>query len=82
MQVLELAPPYVQTELTGQEQANDPMGMLLEELITEVMNILTASPDSVEICVERVMPLRFAGKNGNYDAFFRQFNDRVAAGAH
>ena len=46
------------------------MAIPLEEFIAEVMNILTASPDSVEICVERVKPLRFAEKNGNYDAFF------------
>ena len=66
----------------GQKQANDPLAMPLEEFIAEVMNILTASPDTVEICVDRVKPLRFAEKNGNYDVFFRQFNDRVAAGTH
>jgi len=82
VQVLELAPPYVQTELTGEKQANDPMAMPLKEFIAEVMSILTASPNSVEICVERVRPLRFAEKNGNHDAFFKQFNDRVAAGTH
>lgn len=53
--------------------------MPLKYFIAEVMNILTASPDSVEISVERVKPLRFAEKNGSYDAFFTQFNDRVAA---
>ena len=62
VRVLELIPPYVQTELTGQKQANDPMAMPLKGFIAEVMNILTASPDSVEICVERVKPLRFAEK--------------------
>ena len=47
VQVLELIPPYVQTELTGQRQANDPMAMPLKDFIAEVMNILATSPDSV-----------------------------------
>ena len=66
----------------GQKQANDPLAMPLKDFIAEVMSILTTSPDAVEVCVERVKPLRFAEKNGNYDAFFRQFNDGVAAGTH
>ena len=37
------------------------------------------SPDAVEICVERVKPLRFAEANGGYDVFFKQLNDRVTA---
>ena len=81
VQVLELIPPYVQTELTGQRQANDPMAMPLNEYIAEVMNILTTSPDSVEVCVERVQPLRGAEASGNYDAFFEKFNDTLAAAA-
>lgn len=79
VQVLELPPPYVQTELTGRKQASDPMAMPLKDFIDEVMNILETSPDSVEICVERVKPLRFAEKNGAYDAIFGQFNNPLAA---
>ena len=43
------------------------------------MKILKSSPDSAEICVERVKPLRFAEANGGYDPFFKNFNDGVAA---
>jgi uncharacterized oxidoreductase len=32
-----------------------------------------------EICVERVKPLRFAERGGNYDEFWKQFNDRTSA---
>jgi hypothetical protein len=32
--------------------------------------------------VERVKPLRFAERNGNYDGFFTRFNDSVAAASH
>jgi len=81
VQVLELIPPYVQTELMGSRQANDPNAMPLKDFIAETMNILKTSPDTTEICVERVKPLRFAEANGGYDAFFKNFNDRITAAA-
>ena len=77
MQVLELIPPYVQTELMGLRQASDPNAMPLKDFIAETMNILKTSPDATEICVERVKPLRFAEANGSYDAFFKKFNDAM-----
>jgi uncharacterized oxidoreductase len=82
VQVLELIPPYVQTELMGSRQASDPNAMPLKDFISETMNILKNSPDATEICVERVKPLRLAEANGGYDAFFRKFNDTMAAAAH
>jgi uncharacterized oxidoreductase len=77
--VIEIAPPYVQTELMGQRQANDPNAMPLEEYIAETMRILKDSPDTTEVLVERVKPMRFAERNGAYDEFFQGFNDQVAA---
>jgi uncharacterized oxidoreductase len=82
IQVLELIPPYVQTQLMGDRQANDPNAMPLQEFIAETMKILKGCPDANEICVERVKPLRFAERNGGYDAFFTRFNDTVAAASH
>lgn len=82
VQVLELAPPYVQTELMGQQQASDPNAMPLKDYIAETMHILKTSPDATEILVERVKPLRFAEANGGYDAFFKSFNDMMAQAAH
>jgi uncharacterized oxidoreductase len=79
VQVLELIPPYVQTELMGQEQANDSSAMPLKDFIAEVMDILKTSPDAAEICVERVKPLRFAEANGGYNAFFQKFNEATTA---
>lgn len=73
VQVLELAPPYVQTELIGSQQATDPNAMPLKEFVAESMQILTQSPNAPEILVERVKPLRFA-QRGDYDAFFKKFN--------
>jgi uncharacterized oxidoreductase len=80
-QVLELIPPYVQTELLGPHQASDPNAMPLKDFISETMSILENSPNSTEICVERVKPLRFAEASGQYDAFFKNFNDGMAAAA-
>jgi uncharacterized oxidoreductase len=72
----------VETHLMGARQKNDPNAMPLEEFIAETMSILKSSPEATEICVERVKPLRFAERNGNYDAFFTRFNDSVSAASH
>ena len=79
VQVLELIPPYVQTELMGERQANDPAAMPLKDYIDESMSILTNSPEAVEICVERVKPLRFAEASGGYSEFFQKMNDALTA---
>jgi uncharacterized oxidoreductase len=65
VQVIELAPPYVQTELMGADQAKDPNAMPLAEFIDEVITILANNPDATEVIVERCKPLRFAAENGN-----------------
>jgi uncharacterized oxidoreductase len=82
VQVLELAPPYVQTELLGPAQASDPRAMPLKDFIAETMAILKASPDATEILVEPVKPLRFAEANGGYAAFFKRFNDAMTVATH
>ncbi len=74
VEVLELAPPYVQTELMGPQQASDPNAMPLAEYISETMSLLANSPASGEILVQRVQPLRFAEKNGTYDQVFNGMN--------
>lgn len=79
VEVLELVPPYVQTELLGPGQQTDPSAMPLNDFISETMHILKHSPEANEICVERVKPLRHAEASGNYGAFFKTFNDRVAS---
>jgi uncharacterized oxidoreductase len=79
VKVHELVPPYVQTELMGERQANDPHAMPLKDFIDEVMGIFQQSPDAEEILVERVKPLRFAEVNGGYGPFFTNFNDQMAA---
>ncbi len=76
VEVLELAPPYVQTELMGAHQASDPNAMPLAEYIAESMALLAEPPASGEILVQRVHPLRFAEKKGSYERVFEGLNSR------
>lgn len=78
VEVLELVPPYVQTGLMGERQANDPAAMPLGDYIAEVMDIITTQPPATEICVEGVKSRRFAERSGDYDTFFKNFNDAMA----
>lgn len=80
IQVIELAPPYVQTELMGEGQASDPRAMPLKDFIAETIELLKTQPDATEILVERVKPLRFSESNGKekYDAFFESFNGAMS----
>ncbi len=80
IEVLELVPPYVQTDLMN--GATDPRAMPLADYITEVMQIFKSQPASGEICVDRVKPLRFAAESGKFDATFKGFNDAMAAAPH
>ena len=81
VEVIELVPPYVQTELMGSAQAADPRAMPLKDYVAETIEILKTQPNATEVLVERVKPLRFAEHNGKekYDAFFQQFNDAMMA---
>lgn len=65
VQVLELAPPAVQTALMG--QTDDERAMPLEDYLDEVMTLIADDPDADEILVERVKFLRFAEAEGRFD---------------
>jgi uncharacterized oxidoreductase len=79
VEVLELIPPYVQTELMGPQQNQDPRAMPLADFIAEVIEILRTQPDAKEILVKRVLPLRFAAEKGQaaYEEFFKTLNDSM-----
>jgi uncharacterized oxidoreductase len=77
LQVIELIPPYVQTQLTGLKQATDTRAMPLTDFIDEVLNILANKPDIEEVCVERVHPQRYAEADGNYVEFFKMYNNAL-----
>ncbi|MBF0870339.1 SDR family oxidoreductase [Gluconobacter japonicus] len=66
VEVIELAPPAVQTGLTpGQETR--PGYQPLDDFSDEVMALLSQQPTPPEILVERVRFLRFAEANGQFD---------------
>lgn len=73
VEVLELAPPMVQTDLMP-GQAVNPMGLPLADYIAEVMGLLARSPTPPEICVERVQVLRRADAEGRFDTMFAMLN--------
>lgn len=77
VEVLELAPPYVQTELMGPDQRTDPRAMPLDAFIAEVMAILGTQPTATEILVERVKPQRFAEAKGEYDDLYKARNEAM-----
>ena len=76
MEVLELVPPYVQTELTGTSPVTDPNAMSLADYVAEVIQVLSSpDPSRGEILVKRVEALRWAEKNNDYEQMFTARNN-------
>jgi uncharacterized oxidoreductase len=76
VEVIELAPPYVQTHLM--DGADDSRAMPLKEFIAEVMEIFKTQPTPGEIIVERAKGLRNAEREGRYDGTFAGLNGGMA----
>jgi uncharacterized oxidoreductase len=76
VEVIEVAPPYVQTFLQGAHQASDPNAMPLDAYIAETMQLLASAPEGGEILVERVKRQRFAEATGNGQAVFDFINPK------
>jgi uncharacterized oxidoreductase len=68
--VLEIVPPWVQTDLMNSN--DEPRAMPLREFIDETIKLL--GTDAEEILVERAKPLR-NNPGPNEGAFVTQFND-------
>lgn len=76
VEVIELAPPAVQTGLTpGQETRAGYQP--LDEFADEVMTLFGQQPTPPEILVQRVNFLRNAEREGRFDAAFKQMNHLV-----
>lgn len=76
VEVIELAPPAVQTGLTpGQETRAGYQP--LDGFVDEVMNLLAREPAEPEILVEKVHPLRFAEAQGRFQDILRHLNATV-----
>jgi uncharacterized oxidoreductase len=66
VEVIEIIPPAVATELTPGRIPNERM-MSLPDYIEQTIQILKTQPTPSEICVEHVKFLRFAETQGNFD---------------
>jgi uncharacterized oxidoreductase len=73
VEVIELIPPGVQTELMPGHAA-DPLMMPLEAFIAETMRQFETQPTPEEICVERVLPLRRAEVEGRFETVLAMLN--------
>ncbi len=73
VEVIELAPPGVQTELTP-GQATRPGYQPLEEFADEVLALFDAEPTPAEILVQRVRPLRFAERDQQVETLLAKVN--------
>jgi uncharacterized oxidoreductase len=73
IEVIEVIPPYVQTDL-GPGHGTDPRAMPLSEFIAEVIAILKDFHNSEEVVVERCKPLRLAVEKGTFNAIFETLN--------
>ncbi|MDB5552157.1 MAG: short-chain dehydrogenase/reductase [Rhizobium sp.] len=71
VEVLELAPPLVATDLTPGQRSN-LQAMQLEDFIRENMQLFATS--GREILVERVKMQRYAEAQGNHDKVFGMIN--------
>lgn len=77
VEMIEMAPPAVQTGLTpGQETR--PGYQPLDEFADEVMALFQQQPTPKEVLVERVHFLRFAEAQGRYDETVVQLNEFAA----
>ncbi len=82
VEVIEIIPPYVQTELTGPQQLSDPRAMPLADYLKETFHILKTQPEVTEVHVERVKFLSEAAQRGEYDKVYETLNGLYASQSH
>jgi uncharacterized oxidoreductase len=73
IEVFEIAPPGVRTELTPGQSRNEEF-MPVDQFIAETMAQFRQQPPPVELLVERVWVLRLAEREGRFDRMVNQLN--------
>lgn len=73
VQVTELEPPAVRTELMPGQESSE-FAMPLDDFVDEVMALVEANPDAHEIQVENVKFLRYGEARGDYDQVVATLN--------
>ena len=74
VEVIEIIPPAVVTDLTPGRSDADQRLMPLQAYIDETMQFLQATPTPLEICSERAKFLRTAEASGNFDKALQQLS--------
>jgi uncharacterized oxidoreductase len=82
VEVIEIIPPAVATDLTPGRSTNDPRMMSVEDYIAETMQILKTQPTPTEVNVERVKFLRFAEATGNFDKALQMLSEIRLSSEH
>lgn len=72
IQVIEIAPPRVETEMLG--LAEDDYTMSVDAFVDETLSLLADQPDAAELVVQAARGLREAERNGLYDDVFAAVN--------
>ncbi|NKJ43048.1 SDR family oxidoreductase [Novosphingobium sp. SG720] len=76
VEVIELAPPAVQTGLTPGQETRE--GYLpLDTYIAQVMALFDQVPTPAEICVPNTLAFRNAERDGHFDHLFAQLNGQA-----
>lgn len=73
VQVLELEPPSVATDLLP-GQRDSVIAMPLDDFVAEVLHLVETQPDATEIQVENVKFLRYGEARGDYDQVVATIN--------
>lgn len=75
VEVIEIVPPAVQTELTPGQSTREGY-LALDAFVDEVIGLFARQPTPPEICVERVRFLRLAEAEGRFDQALAALNPR------
>ncbi|MGW8815076.1 SDR family oxidoreductase [Gordonia terrae] len=74
VEVIELVPPAVRTDLMPGQRDSD-FAMSLDEFADEVIDLIGTHPDATELLVERVKFLRWGEARGDYAGVVATLND-------
>jgi uncharacterized oxidoreductase len=76
IQVIEIAPPRVSTEMDGPGSTDS---VEVNDFIADVMAALSAQPPATEVVVDAARVLRYAEREGNYDRVLAAVNSDIKA---